>query len=57
MMLVVTHLLAFAMGLVISGAYARREIAKREAAAEFLGMRARIIAHSPEEAARLAEGL
>lgn len=54
--LILSHALAIAIGAFCGWAAARIEIGHREAAAEFRGMRATVIAHSPEDALRFAEG-
>lgn len=55
MMLVATHFLSLAMGVVIAGAYTRRQVAKRKAKADELRyILAVTIPHSPEDAIRRA---
>jgi len=54
--LIVSHALAIAVGAFCGWAAARVQIRDRETAAEFRGMRATVIAHSPEEAMRFSEG-
>ena len=56
-LLIITHLTAIAVGAIIGGAYASLKVRERETATEFRGMRATVIAHSPEDAVRFAEGL
>jgi len=54
--LILSHALAIAVGAFCGWAAARVQIGKRETAAEVRGMRATVIAHSPEEAFRHFEG-
>lgn len=53
-LLVITHLLAAAVGAVCAGAYAGFKVRQRETDAELRGMLSTVIAHSPEDITRRA---
>lgn len=54
--LILSYALAIAIGALCGWAASRIKVREAEIAAEFRGMRATVIAHSPEEALRFAEG-